>query len=103
MTLRKSNAAVKESVNNHLFEETFPDDSIKVSPVVKLAASIHVATVNVLFLIGQYIIIFGNVCNILHESDCIDLEARNSALWCFGSLLNLQAHARVGIPSVMEV
>ena len=37
MTLRKSNAAVKESVNNHLFEETFPDDSIKVSPVVKLA------------------------------------------------------------------
>ena len=23
MTLRKSNAAVKESVNNHLFEETF--------------------------------------------------------------------------------
>ena len=75
MTLRKSNAAVKESVNNHLFEETFPDDSIKVSPVVKLAASIHVATVNVLFLIGQYIIIFGNVCNILHESDCIDLEA----------------------------
>ena len=61
MTLRKSNAEVKESVSNQLFEETFPDESIKVSPFVKLAASIHMAVVNILFLVGQYIIIFGNV------------------------------------------
>ena len=60
-TFRKSNTGVKESVSNKLFEETFPDESVAVEFSVKVAAMVHIAVVNSLFLVGQYIILFGNV------------------------------------------
>ena len=65
-TFRKSNTGVKESVSNKLFEETFPDESVAVEYSVKVAAMIHIAAVNSLFLVGQYIILFGNVFILIH-------------------------------------
>lgn len=46
---------------NYLFDSIHPPESYTSSKAVQVVSSIHIAILNIMLIIGQYIILFGNV------------------------------------------
>ena len=46
---------------NYIFDSLHPPESYTSPPAVRIVSSIHIAVLNIMLVIGQYIVLFGNV------------------------------------------